>query len=235
MLDFFLILFSSFFSSTFASHFLGGSFTYRHIPQPNNTRESRLVLVEVRFHISNHYFLCTSEQVNNHLIVYLIGASIPYDSFRKQYLWFETPEIRSNQHFYDIQCLTAYNNQACHGFSEKTWGYCESANNRSGYSILRRHFLLSVQTHRPIFLTYVCRFMVIHSYCSFCSRHVVGRIQWTNNFISIYRLQRNPIELIHRPILIFQHRTMLMRINQETFKSLSSMQMVNFAMRLKSN
>lgn len=165
MLDFFLILFSSFFSSILAFHFLGGSFTYRHVPRQSNSRELIPISVELRFHISSHYFICTPEQVNNHLPVYLIGENVPYDNSAQEYLWFRTSAVQNNPKFYDIHCLTNYNNRACDNFAEKTWAYCESANNRSGYSILRRRFVLPVRTYQPMYLEYVCRSIIIYAHC----------------------------------------------------------------------
>jgi hypothetical protein len=100
----FLINFPSFFSLSIASHFLGGSFTYRHIQQPIDYNSYKSILVEIRFHISDHYFICTPEQVNEHMIVYLIGESVPYDKINNTYLWFETEAIRKNKHFYNIEC-----------------------------------------------------------------------------------------------------------------------------------
>ncbi len=157
MLDFFLIIFSSFFSFIIASHFLGGSFTYRYIQQTNGYKDRFSVLVELRFHISNHYFICTPEQVNEHLIVYLIGERVRYDETNKRYLWNETEAIQKKPDFYKIQCVSERNNEACKNFQEETWAYCESANQISGYSILRRQFLLIVEKFKPIELVYVCK------------------------------------------------------------------------------
>lgn len=178
MLEFFLLVISSILSSMMAFHFLGGSFTYRHIPRQINTRELISILVELRFHISNHYFICTPEQVNNHLMVYLIGENVPYDYVNQQYLWFKTSAVQNNRKFYDIHCLTNYNNRACDDFTEKTWGYCESANNRSGYSILRRRFVLPVQPYQPLYLEYVGGSMIVLISNVFLSssQHAVGQI-----------------------------------------------------------
>jgi hypothetical protein len=128
MFQFFLIIFLSFFSLTKSSHFLGGSFTYRHIQQPINYKLYKSILVEIRFHISDHYFICTSEQINEHMILYLIGESVPYDEMNNKYLWYETEAIRKNKNFYNIECTNEYNNHGCQDFQEKTWAYCESAN-----------------------------------------------------------------------------------------------------------
>ncbi|CAF2337327.1 unnamed protein product [Rotaria sp. Silwood2] len=154
MLQFFLTIFTLFFSLTNASHFLGGSFTYRHFQQPINYKLYKLVLVEIRFHISDHYFICTPEQVNEHMIVYLIGESVPYDEINNRYLWYKTDAIRRNKYFYNIECLSESYNRACKHFQEKTWAYCESANQNSGYSILRRQFLLMLEKYKPIQLRY---------------------------------------------------------------------------------
>ncbi|CAF0784337.1 unnamed protein product [Rotaria sp. Silwood1] len=99
-------------------------------PNPAND-----LAIEIRFHISDHYFICTPEQVNEHMIVYLIGESVPYDKINNQYL-----------------CESQ--NHACKHFQEKTWAYCESANENSGYSILRRQFLLMIEKYKPIQLRY---------------------------------------------------------------------------------
>ncbi|CAF3343964.1 unnamed protein product [Rotaria sp. Silwood1] len=154
MFQFFLTILPLFFSLTEASHFLGGSFTYRHFQQPINYKLYKLVLVEIRFHISDHYFICTPEQVNEHMIVYLIGESVPYDKINNQYLWYKTDAIRRNKYFYNIECLSESQNHACKHFQEKTWAYCESANENSGYSILRRQFLLMIEKYKPIQLRY---------------------------------------------------------------------------------
>jgi hypothetical protein len=140
MFQFFFIIFSLFFSLTIASHFLGGSFTYRHIQQSINHKLYKSVLVEIRFHISDHYFICTPEQVNDHMIVYLIGESAPYDKINDQYLWYETESVRKNPNFYDIECLSESFNRGCKNFQEKTWAYCESANqNILPYKLLREN------------------------------------------------------------------------------------------------
>jgi hypothetical protein len=154
---FFLIIFLYLFSLTIASHFLGGSFTYRHIQQSINHKLYKSVLVEIRFHISDHYFICTSDQVNQHMIVYLIGETVPYDGLNNRYLWYETDAIRRNRDYYNIECLSEQSNSACEQFREETWAYCESANRNSGYSILRRQFLLIVDRFKPFHLRYVCR------------------------------------------------------------------------------
>ncbi|CAF3808943.1 unnamed protein product [Adineta steineri] len=154
IVEFFLINLFLFFSLTNASHFLGGSFTYRHISQPIDYNRYKPILVELRFHISNHYFICTPEQVNDHMIVYLIGESVPYDSINNTYLWYETEAIRRNINFYNIEFTCKSNNYACKNFQEKTWGYCESVNQNSGYSILRRQFLLIMEKYEQIQLYY---------------------------------------------------------------------------------
>ncbi|CAF2699820.1 unnamed protein product [Rotaria sp. Silwood2] len=118
MLQFFLTIFTLFFSLTNASHFLGGSFTFRHFQQPINYKLYKLVLVEIRFHISDHYFICTPEQVNEHMIVYLIGESVPYDEINNRYLWYKTDAIRRNKYFYNIECLSESYNRAC---KQRVW------------------------------------------------------------------------------------------------------------------
>lgn len=157
MLEFFLLaFFSSIFSLTISFHFLGGSFTYRHIEQSSiNYRIYETVLVEIRFHISDHYFICTSDDINEHMVVYLLGESVLYDHMTQQYLWFNTESIRKNKNFYNIECLTMYKNSGCSNFQEKIWGYCESVNKNSGYSIIRRQFLFIIEKFRPIQLRYV--------------------------------------------------------------------------------
>lgn len=157
MLEFLLIIFSFIFSLTFASHFLGGSFTYRHIQQPIDYTKYKSVLVEIRFHISDHYFICTPEQINEHMVVYLIGEFVPYNEMTKEYFWYETEGIRKNKNYYNIECSSEFNNVGCLSFQEKTWAYCESVNQNSGYSILRRQFLLIVEKFSPIQLRYVCK------------------------------------------------------------------------------
>ena len=156
MFKFFLINFSLFFSLSIASHFLGGSFTYRRIQQANNGEKHLSILVELRFHISNHFFICTPEQVNQHLIVYLIGESVNYDNQTKKYLWYDTNAISKDSNYYKIKCISKTDNRACTNFTEEIWGYCESANQISGYSIVRRQFLLIVEKFKPIQLSYVC-------------------------------------------------------------------------------
>ena len=111
------------FSFTNSSHFLGGSFTYKHQSQIIDSKIAKSILVEIRFHISNHFFLCTSEQINKHTIAYLIGKNVSYD--------------------FDIQCLSEKHNQACEHFKQQTWGYCESANEKNGYSILKTGICIS--------------------------------------------------------------------------------------------
>lgn len=155
MFQIFFIFSFLYISTTIASHFLGGSFTYRYIEQPTTHKLYKSVLVEIRFHITDHYFICTPEQINKHLIVYLIGESVPYDEINHRYLWYETESIKRNKNFYNIECISDSHNRACKYFQEKTWAYCESANPNNGYSILRRQFLLTVEYFKPIQLRYV--------------------------------------------------------------------------------
>ncbi|CAF3414379.1 unnamed protein product [Rotaria socialis] len=152
--QFFLIVVFLLFSLTRASHFLGGSFTYRHIEQPINHNSYESIVVEIRFHMSDHYFICTPEQINEHMIVYFIGESVPYDEINHRYLWYETESIKRNKYFYNIECMSDSHNRACKHFQEKTWAYCESANQNNGYSILRRQFLLIFEKYKPIQLRY---------------------------------------------------------------------------------
>jgi hypothetical protein len=217
MLEFFLIVFLSFFSLIIASHFLGGSFTYRHIQQSIDYKKYSSVLVELRFHISNHYFICTPEQVNEHLIVYLIGETVPYDETNKKYLWYDTEAIRKKSDFYQIQCVSERNNQACTNFQEETWAYCESANQNSGYSILRRQFLLIIERFKPIQLLYVCKFIIEKSYYLFYSHHAVGLIHRINISILIYLLKHIQSELIRHRMHIYQLRIMLILKNQQKY------------------
>ncbi|CAF3316824.1 unnamed protein product [Rotaria socialis] len=162
--QFFLIVVFLLFSLTRASHFLGGSFTYRHIEQPINHNSYESIVVEIRFHMSDHYFICTPEQINEHMIVYFIGESVPYDEINHRYLWYETESIKRNKYFYNIECMSDSHNRACKHFQEKTWAYCESANQNNGYSILRRQFLLIFEKYKPIQLRYLnnsrCLFII---------------------------------------------------------------------------
>jgi len=121
------------FSFTTSSHFLGGSFTYKHIQQ---ILHSKLILVEIRFHITNQFFLCTSEHINKHTRVYLTREK--YDQ---------------------IKCLSERLNKACDHFNESIWAYCENANEKNGYSILKRQFLLIIERFKPLTLFYVCVFV----------------------------------------------------------------------------
>ena len=150
-----LLICSQFFSLTTALHFLGGSFTYRHVRQTSPSDKLSSIAVEVRFHISNHYFICTQQQVNEHLVVYLIGESITYDAKTKAYLWHDVGPVRKNRDYYRIQCHSDPSNKACNALNEEMWAYCESANENSGYSILRRQFMLRVDLSKPIQLHYV--------------------------------------------------------------------------------
>ena len=150
-----VFIFSHFLSLTIARHFLGGSFTYRHVQQTSPSNSLSTIAVEVRFHISNHYFICTQQQVNEHLIVYLIGESTPYDAKKKAYLWHDVEHVRKNPGYYRIQCHTDPSNKACESFSEEMWAHCESANENSGYSILRRQFVLNLDLSKSIQLHYV--------------------------------------------------------------------------------
>lgn len=156
MLNFFLTFITSVFSLGLASHFLGASLSYRHVQEPTNNTLQKTILVEITFHISNHYFICTPEEVNAHQIVYLIGESVKYDEKTKSYLWFQTNSIKRNKSFYNIQCFIDNDNRTCKNFDEKTWGYCEGVNKENGYSILRRQFLFKVEKFKPIQLHYVC-------------------------------------------------------------------------------
>lgn len=156
--SFLLLYCSRFLSFSSASHFLGGSFTYRHYQTAITDQPYRPVLVEIRFHISNHYFICSPEQVNEHLIVFLIGETVPYDQSNRRYLWHEATEVRRNKDFYRLNCGSSPTNAACLNLKEEIWAYCESANQKSGYSIVRRRFLLNVERFKPMELHYVRMF-----------------------------------------------------------------------------
>jgi hypothetical protein len=155
--QFSLLIFLFIFSLTKCSHFLGGSFTYQQIQPTIGYKTYKSVLIEIRFHISNHFFICTSEQINEHMVVYLIGENVPYDNITQKYRWDQTMAMKENQQYYDIKCFSDRQNKACDDFKQKTWAYCESANENSGYSILRRQFLLIVERFKPMNLYYVCR------------------------------------------------------------------------------
>ena len=153
---YFSLVFSNFLSFVIALHFLGGSFTYRDYPGATADQQRIPVLVEIRLHISNHYFICSPQQVNDHLIVFLVGERIAYDQNNHVYLWHDAEEVHRNKDFYKIQCVSARNNAACRGFDEEMWAYCESANPKNGYSILRRQFLMNVERFKTIKVVYVC-------------------------------------------------------------------------------
>ncbi|CAF3786929.1 unnamed protein product [Adineta steineri] len=110
--------------------------------------------LEIRFHISNHFFLCTSEQINEHVIIYLIGENIPYDNQTKEYLWNQTIAKKKDKQYYNIKCLSEIHNSACQNFTQQISGYCEGANEKNGYSILKRQFLLIVDRFKPLNLYY---------------------------------------------------------------------------------
>jgi len=93
------------------------------------------------------------------MIGYLIGENILYDNKTKQYLWNQTIAKKRDQQYYNIKCFSEKYNNACQHFKEQTWGYCESANEKNGYSILKRQFLLIVERFKPLNLYYVCKFV----------------------------------------------------------------------------
>ncbi|CAF0727785.1 unnamed protein product [Adineta ricciae] len=95
-----------------------------------------------------------TEQVNKHFVAYVIGESVPYDNKTKTYLWLEAEELRKNKDYYKIQCLSRTNENGCEDFQQATWGYCESSNDNSGYSILRRQFLLKLAKHESVQLSH---------------------------------------------------------------------------------
>lgn len=135
-------------------HFLGGSFTYQPNTFAGDSSNVRNIFVEIRLHISDHYFFCSPEQVNDHEILYLIGANVDWDDSIKQYRWFDRPFI-TDKNFYRIQCISLSQNAACQTFTEDMWGYCESSNKKMGYSILIRRFQMVVERFKPIELAYV--------------------------------------------------------------------------------
>jgi hypothetical protein len=157
-LCFILLIYSHFLLLTIAWHFLGGSFTYRHHPSSMNRQQDRSILVEIRFHISNHYFMCTPMQVNEHFHVYLVGENILVNESNGQYLWHDAQVVKHDRNFYRIKCIDVRTNtSSCQMFNEDIWAYCESANDNSGYSILRRQFLFNIEQSKSIVLAYVCR------------------------------------------------------------------------------
>lgn len=115
----------------------------------------KFILVEIRFHLSDHFFLCTSEQINRHMIVYLIGETLSDDN---EYRWNETiAKTRGGgEEYYNIKCISERRNQACEQFKQQIWGYCENVNVKNGYSIVRRQFMLMVERFKPLNLYYVC-------------------------------------------------------------------------------
>ncbi|CAF1509175.1 unnamed protein product [Adineta steineri] len=124
--------------------------------------------LEIRFHISNHFFLCTSEQINEHVIIYLIGENIPYDNQTKEYLWNQTMAKKKDKQYYNIKCLSETHNSACQNFTQQISGYCESANEKNGYSILKRQFLLIVERFKPLNLYYSACCWPNSSFKNFC-------------------------------------------------------------------
>ena len=56
-----------------------------------------------------------------------------------------------------------YYHRVCNNFQEKMWGYCQSANDINGYSIIGRQFLLTIQLSTPIYILYVS-----------CKRKIIG-------------------------------------------------------------
>ena len=142
---------------TKTSHFLGGSFTYQQIKRIITPKQSKSVLVELRFHVSNHFFLCTSQQVNEHFNVYLTGDVPRFDQTTNAYQENRSASLRANQRSYDIQCASEAKNSACDSFKQEVWGHCESANPISGYSILKRQFSLIADRFKPLYLHYVRR------------------------------------------------------------------------------
>jgi hypothetical protein len=152
-----LIILSSFFSLTRASHFLGGSFTFRQDYQTSVSAEYTSFWVEIRFHMTDHYFICTPEYVNNHILAYLIPETVRYDAKTKEHLWFQTNQYINNRTFYDLQCTSYSNGNDCVNFNEKIWAYCESANQKKHYAILRRQFFFTIPKTSTVDLQYVRR------------------------------------------------------------------------------
>lgn len=155
-MNFFLFVFSDIFLLIKASHFLGGSFTYRQNPNEILHNDKLSIFIEIRFHISHHYFQCTDERVNQHMEAYLVGDVIPYNQITKQYQWFQVEVYKKHQTYYDIFCTETNLEQACENFQEHIWAYCESANEKLQYSILRRQFAFKVPRFKTITIRHVC-------------------------------------------------------------------------------
>ena len=58
----------------------------------------------------------------------------------------------------DIKCFSEKSNKACQNFKQPVWVFCEHTNKKSGYSILKREFLLIVERYKPLNVYYVCKF-----------------------------------------------------------------------------
>jgi len=155
-MNFFLLVFFDIFLLINASHFLGGSFTYRQNPNENVHDNYQSILVEIRFHISHHYFQCTDQHVNQHMEAYLVGDTIPYDQTTNTFQWFQVQAYLKNPSYYNIYCRSTGTEQICDTFRELIWGYCESANEKLQYSILRRQFALNISRFQTIEIHYVC-------------------------------------------------------------------------------
>ncbi|CAF3917112.1 unnamed protein product [Rotaria sordida] len=75
--------------------------------------------IEIHFPISNNFFLCTSKQINDHMIAYLIDENILYDNTTKKYLWNQTLIKKRDQQYYDIECFSDKFHNACQNFKQQ--------------------------------------------------------------------------------------------------------------------
>ena len=166
---YYCLIFTAFCSMLEASHFLGGAFTYRPISVQSNKRGYGTILVEIRFHISNHYYFCTADQVNQHAVAYLLGQKAPYDAQNETYLWHQAELVSEIPAYYKIKCFSGSDRSDCTGFDQEIWAYCESSNPSSGYSILRRQFELEIDLSQRLQLFYVG-----HSTENRCLEHFKG-------------------------------------------------------------
>ncbi|CAF1270906.1 unnamed protein product [Rotaria sordida] len=88
------------------------------------------------------------------MIVYLIDENVLYDNTTKKYLWNQTLVKKRDQRYYDIKCFSDEFNNGCQNFKQQIWAYCESTNEKSGYSILKRQFLLTIERLKSLYLYY---------------------------------------------------------------------------------
>ncbi|CAF1240722.1 unnamed protein product [Rotaria sordida] len=117
--QFSLLIFLLIFSLIQCLHFLGRSFTYKHVQQIIDYKIYKSILVEIHFPISNNFFLCTSKQINDHMIAYLIDENILYDNTTKKYLWNQTLIKKRDQQYYDIECFSDKFHNACQNFKQQ--------------------------------------------------------------------------------------------------------------------